>query len=70
MTRHAVGFRQQQVEWSDTSRHQTTLVTVEDDMRLEVLDWGGAGPVLLLLCTRDLCRASLGGRVHAAVVRG
>ena len=39
----------QQMEWKDTSPHQTTLVTVEDDVRLEVLDWGGAGPALLLL---------------------
>lgn len=39
----------QQVEWSDPSPHQATLVTVEDDVRLEVLDWGGSGPALLLL---------------------
>ncbi len=39
----------QQIEWRDASPHKTTLVTVEDDVRLEVLDWGGSGPALLLL---------------------
>lgn len=47
----------QQTEWRDSSPHKVTLVTVEDDVRLEVLDWGGsprqgsgqAGPALILL---------------------
>ena len=39
----------QQNEWQDPSPHKTTLVTVDDDVRLEVLDWGGPGPALLLL---------------------
>ena len=39
----------QQNDWRDPSPHKTTLVTVEDDVRLEVLDWGGSGPALLLL---------------------
>lgn len=39
----------QQMQWKDPSPHKTTLVTVEDDVRLEVLDWGGSGPALLLL---------------------
>ena len=39
----------QQMEWKDPSPHKTTLVTVEDDVRLEVLDWGGSGPALILL---------------------
>jgi len=47
----------QQVEWSDSSPHQTTLITVEDDVRLEVLDWGGSGRSLLLL-------AGLGDTAH------
>jgi non-heme chloroperoxidase len=38
-----------QNEWRDPSPHKVTLVTVEDDVRLEVLDWGGSGPALLLL---------------------
>ena len=39
----------QQNDWRDPSPHKTTLVTVDDDVRLEVLDWGGSGPALLLL---------------------
>jgi non-heme chloroperoxidase len=47
----------QQIEWRDPSPHTTTLVTVEDDVRLEVLDWGGSGPALVLL-------AGLGDTAH------
>jgi non-heme chloroperoxidase len=43
--------------WQDPSPHNTTLVTVENDVRLEVLDWGGSGPPLLLL-------AGLGDTAH------
>jgi non-heme chloroperoxidase len=39
----------QQDEWRDPSPHKATLVSVEDDVRLEVLDWGGSGSPLLLL---------------------
>src|SRR2546429_3512843 len=35
--------------WHDPSHHRVQFVTVEDGVRLEVLDWGGSGrPVLLL----------------------
>ena len=35
--------------WHDTSKHRVEFVTVEKDVRLEVLDWGGSGrPVVLL----------------------
>jgi len=35
--------------WQDPSGHQVQFVTVEKDVRLEVLDWGGTGrPVVLL----------------------
>ena len=47
----------QQTEWKDLSPHATTFVTVEDGVRLEVLDWGGSGPALVLL-------AGLGGTAH------
>jgi non-heme chloroperoxidase len=47
----------QQVEWKDSSPHATRFVTVEDNVRLEVLDWGGSGPALVLL-------AGLGGTAH------
>jgi pimeloyl-ACP methyl ester carboxylesterase len=37
------------VAWKDPSPHATRFVTVDKDVRLEVLDWGGSGrPVILL----------------------
>jgi non-heme chloroperoxidase len=35
--------------WRDPSSHQVQFVTVDDDVRLEVLDWGGSGRPLVLL---------------------
>lgn len=32
-----------ETEWRDESPHKTQLVTVDKDVRLEVLDWGGNG---------------------------
>src|SRR5260370_16013654 len=35
--------------WQDPSNHHVQFVTVGQDVRLEVLDWGGTGrPVVLL----------------------
>jgi non-heme chloroperoxidase len=39
----------QQTEWKDPSPHVVRSVEVDTDVRLEVLDWGGSGPALLLL---------------------
>ncbi len=40
---------QQSSSWRDTSPHAIEFVTVDKDVRLEVLDWGGSGrPVILL----------------------
>lgn len=39
----------QQQEWRDPSPHKVTLVTVEEGVQLQVLDWGGSGQALLLL---------------------
>ena len=39
----------QQNEWRDPSPHKPSLVTVDDGVQLEVLDWGGSGPALLLM---------------------
>src|SRR5690349_20267976 len=40
---------QEPIAWQDLSNHQAKFVTVEDGVRLEVLDWGGTGrPVVLL----------------------
>lgn len=41
----------------DRSRHKVSFVTVGQDVRLEVLDWGGSGWPLVLL-------AGLGGSAH------
>jgi pimeloyl-ACP methyl ester carboxylesterase len=47
----------QPVEWKDGSPHAATLIPVDDDAQLEVLDWGGAGPAIVLL-------AGLGDTAH------
>ena len=53
----AVGCQQQPVVWRDPSQHRVQFVTVENNVRLEVLDWGGSGrPVVLL--------AGLGNTAH------
>ena len=44
-----VGALSAQSAWRDPSPHQTRLVEVEPSVRLEVLDWGGSGPPLVLL---------------------
>ena len=36
----------------DTSEHKVSFVTVEPDVHLEVLDWGGTGETLVLLTGR------------------
>jgi pimeloyl-ACP methyl ester carboxylesterase len=42
-------YSQQSASWRDPSPHTVQFVTVEKDVRLEVLDWGGSGrPVVLL----------------------
>ena len=35
--------------WRDPSPHTTTFVTVDQDVKLEVLDWGGSGPSLVFI---------------------
>ena len=47
----------QQADWKDPSPHMVKLVTVEKDVQLEVLDWGGSGRALVLL-------AGLGDTAH------
>jgi pimeloyl-ACP methyl ester carboxylesterase len=37
------------VPWQDPSKHQVRLVTVEEGVELEVLDWGGSGRAVVLL---------------------
>jgi non-heme chloroperoxidase len=40
---------QQPTGWKDPSSHATRFVTVSENVRLEVLDWGGSGRPLVLL---------------------
>jgi pimeloyl-ACP methyl ester carboxylesterase len=40
---------QEVTPWRDASPHQVRSVTVDSSVRLEVLDWGGSGPPLVLL---------------------
>src|SRR4029077_8222439 len=35
--------------WHDPSKHVVKFVTVEEQVRLEVLDWGGSGRSVVLL---------------------
>src|ERR671922_219635 len=35
--------------WRDPSPHSVRFVTVDDGVRLEVLDWGGSGRSIVLL---------------------
>ena len=44
-------------EWTDPVRHSVQFTTVDYGVRLEILDWGGAGPPLVLL-------AGLGNSAH------
>src|SRR5947208_6273468 len=43
------GLSQQPRTWKDPSPHITQFVTVDKNVRLEVLDWGGSGRPLVLL---------------------
>jgi non-heme chloroperoxidase len=35
--------------WRDASKHNIRLVTADEGVQLELLDWGGAGPAVVLL---------------------
>jgi non-heme chloroperoxidase len=45
----AAGFGSQSTAWRDPSPHQVRRVTVDSSVQLEVLDWGGSGPPIVLL---------------------
>lgn len=40
---------QETAAWKDPSPHKISFITVDKDVRLEVLDWGGSGRPLVLL---------------------
>jgi len=42
-------FAQQAPPWHDPSPHKVQFVTVDKDVKLEVLDWGGTGRPIVLL---------------------
>ena len=44
-----LAYSQRCADWRDPSKHQVRFVTVENGVRLEVLDWGGSGRPLVLL---------------------
>jgi pimeloyl-ACP methyl ester carboxylesterase len=45
----ALVYSQSPKPWTDPSPHKVSFITVDKDVRLEVLDWGGKGkPVVLL----------------------
>jgi non-heme chloroperoxidase len=44
-----VVYAQQSNAWRDPSPHQVKFVTVDDGVRLEVLDWGGSGKPIVFL---------------------
>src|ERR1035441_6074010 len=48
------GFAQDSASWHDPSQHKAQFVTVEEGVRLEVLDWGGTGRAVVLLAGRGL----------------
>src|SRR5262249_23018967 len=65
--------------WRDPSPHQTRRVPIDGAVRLEVLDWGGSGPPLILLAGGgntahvfdDLApRLTTYGRVYGVTRRG
>lgn len=45
----ALGYSSQLQGWRDPSPHQVRRVTVDSSVQLEVLEWGGAGPPMVLL---------------------
>src|SRR5437773_1120327 len=48
---------QTRTEWVDPSPHKLRFVRVDPDVSIEVLDWGGTGPAIVLL-------AQLGQTAH------
>jgi non-heme chloroperoxidase len=50
-------YSQRTKPWSDPSHHSVQFVTVEENIKVEVLDWGGSGRSIVLL-------AGLGNTAH------
>jgi pimeloyl-ACP methyl ester carboxylesterase len=45
----SVACAQEPGAWRDPSKHQVKFITVDEDVQLEVLDWGGSGRAVVLL---------------------
>ena len=45
----SVAGAQEPGAWRDPSTHQVKFITVDEDVQLEVLDWGGSGRAVVLL---------------------
>lgn len=45
----SVARAQEPGAWRDPSKHQVKFITVDEDVQLEVLDWGGSGRAIVLL---------------------
>jgi hypothetical protein len=45
----SVACAQEPDAWRDPSRHQEKFISVDQDVQLEVLDWGGSGRAVVLL---------------------
>src|ERR1700761_3126572 len=45
----ALLYSQSSAAWKDPSPHITRFISVDKDVRLEVLDWGGSGRPMVLL---------------------
>jgi len=45
----SVASAQDPGEWRDPSKHKVAFITVDQDVQLEVLDWGGSGRAVVLL---------------------
>jgi non-heme chloroperoxidase len=54
---HASPDKKEPAAWHDSSPHKVQFVTVDKDVKLEVLDWGGTGRSVVLL-------AGLGNTAH------
>jgi pimeloyl-ACP methyl ester carboxylesterase len=52
------GKQFQQTVWRDTAKHESSSISVDQGVQLEVLDFGGEGPPILLL-------AGLGATAHS-----
>src|SRR5262245_2811418 len=70
---------QDRAAWRDPSPHQVQFVTVDESVRLEVLDWGGTGrPIVLLAGLSDTAhmfddfapKLTRSGRVYGITRRG